>query len=160
MDLFSQNNEKMRALLHSWEPRLAALSEQIVTERTNRQQRNIREIVGHIADSASNNIHRIVHLQYQPNPLVFPDYANLGNNDRWIAIQNYNGENWPDLVQLWKYSTLHVIHVMENINPDKLDNVWLSGLGEPVTLREMAQDYLRHFELHLGEIEELLEAPE
>ncbi len=160
MNLFSQNNERMRSLLRSWEPRLAALPEDVIAGRTNRQQRNIRQIVGHMADSASNNIHRIVHLQYQPSPLMFPDYANLGNNDRWIAIQNYNDENWSDLVQWWKYATLHVIHVMENINQDKLDNVWLNALGEPVTLREMALDYLRHFELHLGEIEELLEVPE
>ena len=109
-----------------------------------------------MVDSATNNTHRIIHLQYQGNPLIFPDYAALGNNDRWIAIQNYQAENWSDLVQLWKYSNRPIIHVINNVNPDKLDNIWLSALDEEVSLRNMINGYLSHFELHLNEIEELI----
>ena len=108
-------------------------------------------------DSASNNTHRIIHLQYQPNPLIFPDYANLGNNDRWIAIQNYQGENWKNLVQLWKYSNIHIAHVIENVDMDKLDNEWISALNESISLKMMITNYLRHFKLHLSEIIELID---
>jgi len=48
------------------------------------QHWTIKETIGHLIDSASNNTYRIIHLQYQQSPLVFPDYANLGNNDRLI----------------------------------------------------------------------------
>ena len=102
-------------LVQEWEPRLLELSNEVIAERRNSQQRTIKQIVGHMVDSASNNTHRMVHLQYQMSPLIFPDYANLGNNDRWIAIQQYQQENWPDLVQLWKYANLHVAHVIRNV---------------------------------------------
>jgi len=88
-------------------------------------------------------------------PLIFPDYANLGNNDRWITIQDYQTENWNDLVQLWKYFNKHLVHVIRHVNPDKLDNEWITALGNKVPLRVMIVDYLRHVELHLGEIDEL-----
>ena len=156
MDIFNSNNSRLLELLEVWEPRLLALPDDVITNRRNSQNRNIKQILGHMVDSASNNTHRIVHLQYQTSPLVFPDYANLGNNDRWIAIQNYQEENLTDLVQLCKYTNLHIIHVINNINPKKLDNVWLSALNKEVSLRNMIMDYLRHFELHLGEIEELI----
>ena len=146
----------MLELMAAWEPRLSALSEDVVSNRRNSQNRNIKQILGHMVDSATNNTHRIIHLQYQGNPLIFPDYAALGNNDRWIAIQNYQAENWIDLVQLWKYSNRHIIHVINNVNPDKLDNIWLSALDEEVSLRNMINGYLSHFELHLNEIEELI----
>jgi len=156
MNTFNANNTRMLELMAAWEPRLSALSEDVVSNRRNSQNRNIKQILGHMVDSATNNTHRIIHLQYQGNPLIFPDYAALGNNDRWIAIQNYQTENWIDLVQLWKYSNRHIIHVINNVNPDKLDNIWLSALDEEVSLRNMINGYLSHFELHLNEIEELI----
>ena len=156
MNTFNANNTRMLELMAAWEPRLSALSEDVVSNRRNSQNRNIKQILGHMVDSATNNTHRIIHLQYQGNPLIFPDYAALGNNDRWIAIQNYQTENWSDLVQLWNFSNRHIIHVINNVNPDKLDNIWLSALDEEVSLRNMINGYLSHFELHLNEIEELI----
>jgi len=144
------------ALVNDWEPILNSLPDDIFSQRRNSQNRTIKQIIGHIIDSATNNAHRIVHLQYQPLPLIFPNYATFGNNDRWIAIQDYQNEEWNTLVQLWKYSLLHITHVIENVNPDHLNNEWISGPGEKVTLKSMIIDFPRHLKLHLSEIEELV----
>ena len=156
MNEFRTNNQALLDLIEIWEPKLSALSENAVTVRRNSQNRNIKQIVGHLVDSASNNTHRIVHLQYQPSPFAFPCYASFGNNDRWIAIQNYESENWTNLVQLWKYIHLHLVHVINNVKEEKLENQWIAATGEYVSLKNMIIDYLRHFKLHLGEIEELI----
>jgi hypothetical protein len=158
MNEFRTNNQELLDLIEIWETRFFTLNEKDVVEYRNSQNRNIKHIVGHMVDSASNNIHRIVHLQYQPSPYAFPDYADFGNNDRWIAIQNYESENWANLVPLWKYINLHIVHVINHVNDDKLNNLWISARGEYVSLHNMIVDYLRHFKLHLGEIEELLNA--
>ena len=156
MNQFESISRELLLLIEEWEPKLFALSDEVITERRNRQNRTIKQIVGHMVDSASNNTHRVVHLQYQSSPLMFPDYANLGNNDRWIAIQNYQKEDWNDLVQLWTFSNKHFVHVMQNINAEKLDNVWISGLNEEISLKAMVVDFPRHFKLHLNEIDELV----
>lgn len=156
MNEFIRNNQELVGLIAEWELKLSQLPEAILTERRNSQNRTIKQIVGHLVDSASNNTHRIIHLQYQDSPLIFPDYANLGNNDRWIALQNYQDEEWKDLVQLWKYSNLHLAHVINNVNLEKLDNVWISALNSEVSLKAMVIDYLRHFRLHLSEIDDLI----
>jgi hypothetical protein len=144
------------ALVTDWEPILSSLPDDIISQRRNSQNRTIKQILGHIIDSASNNTHRIVHLQYQPIPLIFPNYATLGNNDRWIAIQDYQNEDWNTLVKLWKYSLLHISHVIKNVNPDHFNNEWIGGPGEMVTLKAMIIDFPRHLKLHLSEIEELM----
>lgn len=156
MDKLKKVNAELLQLVHIWEPVLTGLSEKVISDFRNVQNRNIKQIVGHMVDSASNNTHRIIHLQYQPCPLVFPDYANLGNNDKWIAIQNYQDEDWKNLVQLWKYANIHLTHVIENVNPVKLRNEWITALGQKVSLEAMILDYLSHFRLHLGEIDELI----
>lgn len=156
MDEFRANNEELLRLLEAWESRLMALSEDDITVRRNSQNRNIKQIVGHMVDSASNNTHIIVHLQYQPSPLAFPDYANFGDNDRWIAIQDYQTEDWKNLVQLWKHANLHIIHVINHVDEDKLGSWWVSARGTTWYLKDKIIDYLQHFKLHLAEIEELI----
>ena len=156
MNEFKSIIQELLNLVNEWEPKLLALPEEVITERRNSQNRTIKQIVGHMVDSASNNTHRIVHLQYQQSPLIFPDYANLGNNDRWIAIQNYQDEEWNNLVQLWKYTNIHIAHVIQNINAEKLDNVWISALNEKISLKAMVVDFPRHFRLHCDEINELI----
>jgi hypothetical protein len=156
MSDFNTNNQKLLLLIEKWTSKLLALRADVTENRRNSQNRTIKQIVGHMIDSASNNTHRIVHLQYQPSPLIYPDYANLGNNDRWIAIQNYQAENWHDLVQLWKYANIHIVHVINNVNEEKLNYEWITALKKSVSLKAMILDYLRHFELHISEIEELI----
>jgi hypothetical protein len=109
-----------------------------------------------MVDSASNNTHRVVHLQYQNSPLVFPNYATEGNNDRWIAIQDYQNENWDNLIQLWKYSNLHYAHVIKNIKSEDINKEWISSPNQTITLQTMVLDFPRHFELHLTEINALI----
>ena len=157
MDFSNVTNEILRGL-NTWEPVLLKLPDDTITNKRNSQNRTIKQILGHMADSASNNIHRIVHLQYRESPLRFPNYAADGNNDRWIAIQNYQHENRENLIQYWKYNHIHLVHVIKNVKPEKLDNEWISEseYGN-VSLKDMITDFLRHFLLHLDEIQELID---
>ena len=130
---------------------------EVIATKTNSQNRTVKQIVGHLVDSASNNTHRIIHLQYQSSPLIFPDYANLGVNDKWIAIQDYYNYDMDDLINLMKYTNIHIANVIKKIDTTKLQNIWISALKEENTLEEMIIDYPRHFKLHLEEIKELLD---
>jgi hypothetical protein len=157
MKKYESTIQEIISLIESWEPKLSALSEEIITERRNSQNRTIKQILGHLIDSNSNNIHRVVHLQYQSSPLIFPNYATFGNNDRWIAIQDYQNEDWNVLIQLWKYSLLHFCHVIKNIDDSKLENEWIAGPERNITLNAMVEDFPKHLKLHLCEINDLIE---
>lgn len=156
--MFEEISKELNQLVLEWEEKFRSFSEEQISINKNSQNRSIKQIVGHMIDSASNNTHRVVHLQYQKSPVEFPNYATYGNNDKWITIQNYKDENWENLVQLWKYSHLHFLHVVQNINTKNLECEWLADKNEKVTLREMVEDFPRHFKLHIREIKELIEA--
>jgi|WetSurSiteA1Bulk_404760.scaffolds.fasta_scaffold34560_2 hypothetical protein len=159
MKEFESITEEIISLIDTWEPKLSSLPVQIITFRRNCQSRTIKQILGHLVDSNSNNTHRVVHLQYQSSPLIFPNYATSGNNDRWIAIQDYQNEDWNVLIQLWKYSLLHYCHVVKNIDDSKLDNEWIAGPDQKITLKKMVLDFPGHLKLHLSEIRHLIEDP-
>ena len=143
--------------LGPYQVKLMELDVETITIRENSQKRSIKQIVGHMIDSASNNLHRIIHLQYQDSPLEFPNYGTNGNNDRWISIQNYQEENWYFLVDLWKFSHLHILHVIKHIDKSCLTKEWIHESGKTITLKEMVNDFLPHFELHLAEIDALID---
>ena len=142
-------------LLEELEGVLKRVDINIVATKTNKQNRTIKQIVGHLCDSASNNTHRIIHLQYQSSPLIFPDYANLGKNDIWIRLQDYNNYDWEELQALLKALMRHIVHVIKNVDCSKLQNVWISALDQSITLEAMIVDFPRHFKLHYDEIVDL-----
>jgi hypothetical protein len=140
-----------------WEPILLSLSNETISHRQNIQNRTIKQILGHLIDSASNNHQRMVRLQYNPN-LIFPDYRQ--DNDLWITLQDYQHSNWFELVQLWKYFNLHIVQLIKAVDTSKLNNFWTDFEGTKVTLQDMIEGYLCHLELHLNEIQELINAPQ
>ncbi|MGD2036102.1 MAG: DinB family protein [Bacteroidales bacterium] len=156
MHQFLSVSQELKSLIKEWENTFSSLPEDVISQRRNKQNRTVRQIIGHMVDSASNNTHRVVHLQYQKSPFDFPNYATLGNNDRWIAIQNYQEEDWNDLIQLWKYSNLHFTHVIGHIDPKKMANEWIASADKNLSLRDMVLDFPRHFKLHLEEIRDLI----
>ena len=153
---FEPITQTLLNLIDIWEPKLLNLPTDVISQRRNTQNRSIKQIVGHMIDSASNNTHRIVHMQYQSSPVRFPNYASDGNNDRWIAIQNYQDEDRENLIQMWKYSNMQIVHVIRNVDPSKLNSQWHYSEIRLISLKDGIIDYLRHFKLHLAEIDELI----
>ena len=148
-------------------PLLLSLSEEQVNVRRNSQNRTVKMLVGHLIDSASNNHQRMVRLQYAPRcghsmpntemgMLVFPDYTQ--DNDLWIQLQDYQHEDWQQLVTLLNLSTRHICHVIRSVDETKLNNFWIDYEGCRVTLDAMIRGYVKHLNLHFGQIHELLNA--
>jgi tRNA splicing ligase len=150
--IFSHVVEGIRQVVSQEESFLSSLNEEMISSRLNKQNRTIKQILGHLIDSASNNHQRMIRLQYSKN-LIFPDYRQ--DNDLWIALQDYRHADWESLIQLWKYYNLHIIQVIKSVDLTKLDNYWHDFEGEKVTLREMIEGYLSHLHLHINEIYEL-----
>ena len=93
-------------VIEAEESLLNGLSVEVITQRRNKQNRTIKQILGHLIDSASNNHQRMVRLQYSKDLLFFPDYRQ--DNDLWIALQDYQNADWVTLIQLWKFYNLNL----------------------------------------------------
>ncbi len=150
---FQDIQNEIQELVVQWAPKLQDIPETVLNNHRNKQNRTIKQILGHLTDSAVNNHHRVVRLQYNED-LNFPDYRQ--DNDTWIRIQNFQNENWGDLVTFWKYYNIHLVHVIANINSSCLKNSWRDFEGTVETLDSVVKGYLWHLNLHLGEIGELI----
>ena len=154
-EMFAELRGQINRFVDDWSTRLKALPLEVISERRNAQNRTIRQILGHLIDSAANNHHRIVRLQYSAH-LEFPDYRQ--DNDRWIAIQNYQEEDWDSLVSFWRHYNLHMLHIIRHVREECLDHTWHDFEGHQETLKTIIEGYLWHLNLHLKEIEALIDA--
>lgn len=143
----------IKKVIEAEESFLRDLPVEVITLRRNKQSRTVKQILGHLIDSASNNHQRMVRLQYSKDLLFFPDYRQ--DNDLWIALQDYQNADWENLIQLWKFYNLHIIQVIKSVDLTKLDSYWCDFEGTKVTLKEMIEGYLDHLYLHINEIKDL-----
>jgi len=151
---FSAVTDELRELVTHWEKKLGDLSTSTITKRKNAQDRSIKQIIGHMIDSASNNHQRMIRLQYHSS-LTFPDY--LQENDLWVDLQDYQNAEWDNLIQLWKAYNLHIIQIISSVKQSSLNNTWKNLKGKTNTLKQLIEIYPVHFRQHLEEIQELID---
>ncbi len=110
---------------------------------------SVKEILGHLIDSASNNHQRFVRAQLTTE-LAFPGYE----QDGWVASQDYQTRSWRELVDLWVAYNHHLAHVIRRV-PDTATAVPCRiGTNDTITLGSLAQDYLGHVRHHLRQIQD------
>ena len=131
-----------------------SLPEELIEWRSKAGEWSIKEIIGHLVDSASNNHQRFVRLQVADG-LVFPDYSQ--DNDAWVSIQTYQEAPWNELLALWRYFNLQLARIIRTVNNDCLDHTWVVNEHTSVTLGELMIDYLRHLKDHLQHIGQLID---
>ena len=107
-----------------------------------------KEVLGHLVDSASNNHHRFVRIQYQHVPHI------AYHQDEWVRLQNYQDEPREDVVTLWAAFNKHLAHVIKNISTANYLLKGDTGKDAPseVTLEWLVEDYLKHMEYHLKQV--------
>ena len=125
----------------------------------------VKEIIGHLIDSAANNHARFVRAQ-ATDDLAFPGY----DQEAWVAAQGYADADWLALVGLWRFYNQHLARVMTAV-PDAvrmrsrtnhtLDQIAWRPVAqtETVTLDYLMADYVGHLKSHLHQIISLLDEP-
>lgn len=103
-----------------------------------------KEILGHLCDSAFNNLQRIIRVQYEEIPYI------IYNQDEWVKIQNYQNRDIKDVLELWITIHQQFIHLLNIFPESKLDSI--IDVGEEVSAKFIIADYLDHQNHHLGQI--------
>ncbi len=118
-----------------------------------------KEIIGHLLDSANNNLARFVRLQ-STDHLLFEPYA----QEEWVSAQAYADADWSELVELWARYNRHIVRVMDLV-PDeprfrpRKEHCPLGSTYAPLpaddipTLDWLMRDYVGHLKHHLRQID-------
>jgi len=138
---------ELRALVRETTPTLRSIGEPASLTNRGPGTWSRRQVLGHVIDSALNNVHRFVRAQ-EGGDLRFPDYE----QPRWVEAGGYQDRNWASLVSLWAELNDHLAEVIERVPPGRLQTACRIGDSRPMTLEFIVRDYVRHLRHHLDQI--------
>lgn len=140
-------SKKLLSTVETAEPNLRAIGASESASPLKAGGWSRKQILGHLIDSASNNHQRFVRAAQQAS-LEFPAYDQDGN----IRVQAPQEADWAVLISLWAAYNRYLAHVIAHLPANKSETPCRIGAGAPVTLKFLADDYLRHMLHHLSQI--------
>ena len=107
-----------------------------------------KEELGHIIDSALNNIQRFIRVQYEENVHI------LYHPDNWVEFNNYQNRDSKDLIELWYLLNKQITAILQKMPENKYETLMSFDKDASVknTTLFIAEDYVKHMTHHLESI--------
>jgi hypothetical protein len=142
--------DRLREHIDTVPSKFLKYSEEELRKKTEPNKWSKKEILGHLIDSAANNHHRFVRVQFENEPFILAPYE----QDDWNRIQKYNEIDTKFLVEFWRMYNLHILWVIGNFPEEKL-NIKCKSIDERETAETvflLIKDYVDHMDHHLNQI--------
>jgi len=107
-----------------------------------------KEILGHLIDSAINNLKRFVDVQSQPQPYTILRYM----QDSLVAINRYQDLPLDHMLLLWKTLNQQIVYVISAIPAEKFPYKVITPAGDHQTLEWLVIDYIEHMDHHWKQV--------
>jgi hypothetical protein len=145
--------DKLIETLDIFQAEFTYIDENVSNIKLSEDKWTLKEIIGHLIDSASNNHQRFIRLQLTDS-LEFPDYKNTD----WLKIHNYSNFKYTDLFNLFVFYNKLLAHIILGIAKNNLQNKWnIVWNGSPdITLEALINHYIEHLKGHLQHCRERL----
>ncbi|WP_301171422.1 DinB family protein [Brevibacillus nitrificans] len=118
-----------------------------VTKKAAPEKWSPLEILGHLCDSATNNLGRFIRAQQEQPYRVIPYQQN-----EWVSLQAYQDRPAEEILQLWVGLNQSILRVMSSMPPANGQNACELPDGTTVTLEWLMSDYVEHLAHHLNQI--------
>src|SRR5258706_9891476 len=82
-------------IIHKYEEKLKCLDEKEFSRKPAPDKWTKKEELGHLIDSAYNNLRRFIVGQYETAPNI------VYKQNEWVKAANYNSQQAADLILLW-----------------------------------------------------------
>lgn len=135
-------------LLHETCRHIEMATDEEMEYKASRLKWSKREILGHLIDSAVNNLQRFTEIQFQPKPLKIRKY----DQDGLVSANNYQHSDTESLLNLWLALNERIGDVMETQTKETLAYAIELPDGTSSDLRFLMTDYVDHLEHHIRQL--------
>jgi hypothetical protein len=140
---------QLREIVATYSEKLYTVSEAAYSVKASPKKWSRKEILGHLIDSAQNNIRRFVVAQYEEMPKI------VYKQDDWVAISGYQDYDTGNLIALWRLVNEHAAIVLANMPKEASLRKCDTNDAEPHTIEWLANDYIKHLLHHLHQVLDL-----
>lgn len=107
-----------------------------------------KEVIGHLIDSAHNNLRRFISGQTEKTPHI------VYEQNFWVEANDYQNMPAEEVILLWEMMNKRICVVLENMNSENYANTVNTGKTETdvKTLHWLAEDYVKHLKHHINQV--------
>ena len=105
-----------------------------------------KELIGHLIDSATNNHHRFVQIQFESQLLIPYD------QNQWNKSNFYQQIAGKQIIDFWTIYNKQLIEIIKRISEENLLKEFKTFDNKKFTLSFLINDYVEHLEHHLRQV--------
>ncbi|HEU5292301.1 MAG TPA: DinB family protein [Cyclobacteriaceae bacterium] len=141
--------QELSDLLAEYSAKFNAIPDSEFSNKPLQHKWSKKEVVGHLIDSAQNNLRRFIVGQYEtqaPNIVYDQDF--------WVNVNGYQRMKKEEVIMLWKLINeriCSVLNAMPEINYSKQCNTGKTEV-QLHSLQWLAEDYIKHMKHHLNQV--------
>jgi hypothetical protein len=140
---------ELRQIVSEYATKIASISEQEFSAKPLPNKWSKKEVLGHLIDSAQNNLRRFVCGQYENAP---PKISY--DQDFWVRANGYQSVSQKDIIQLWQLINAQIASILSAMPATDYKKTCDTGKQIPQlrSLEWLADDYVKHMKHHLNQI--------
>ena len=143
----NETTTRLHQLLSSTEELLSQMPLSRLSHKPLPEKWSKKEILGHLIDSAINNLQRFTEIQYMPRPYAIRKYR----QDELVVANHYQEAMVDELLMLWLALNRRIARVMDQQTEETLAYEILVD-DQKRDLRFLMVDYVDHMAHHLNQI--------
>lgn len=123
-------------------------SEEILSEKRSQERWSKKEILGHLIDSAINNLQRFTEVHFKEKPFRLESY----DQDELVKANRYQEAESDEILKLLKAINRRIIDIIKVETEETLEYKFVTDNGTFFNLKYLIEDYVNHFEHHAKQI--------
>src|SRR5688572_18281082 len=127
--------DDLRKIVNEFAVKISAISESDFSAKPLPNKWSRKEVLGHLIDSAQNNLRRFLCGQYEnpPSKIVY-------DQDFWVKSNGYQHMKKDEVITLWKLINERIAAVLTNMPVENYSKQ--SQASQLYTLEWLAEDYV------------------
>ena len=140
---------ELSGIVKDYSLEIKAIPEQEFSQKLRTNKWSRKEVLGHLIDSAQNNLRRFICGQYENIPPKIVYEQNF-----WVNSNGYQSAPADDVITLWKLINERIVAVLSNMPSDAYSRKCDTEKNSESlhSLEWLAKDYLKHLKHHLNQI--------
>lgn len=136
--------QRLEEMLNSLANFISESNERDLSHKPSPDKWSKKEILGHLIDSALNNLQRFTEIQFVDQPYLIRPYQQV----ELVQANAYQEAEAPELVACWLALNRRIIKIMERQSEESLAYPIALGAGKVADLRFLMIDYVDHMQHH------------
>jgi hypothetical protein len=138
---------ELQTIIATFSQRIAEIPEADFSVKPNPAKWSKKEVLGHLIDSAENNLRRFICGQYEISPPKIKYEQNF-----WVTVNQYQTTSSKDVIENWRLINLKICRVLQQMPSENYSKTCDFGEGKFLTIEWLAIDYVKHLKHHLNQI--------